>query len=159
MGRCLHPILPDICRSSRLSLANIHIMLKYINSCLHQNPILMFKLLFNLFHVKYHVIVILTWYSRKKQNNQNKYIRFSSKFILVCLYDLKRSPQDCLYSLRQMLVWLRGKNVIFGKFGAKMWFWKVLGPKYDFGKFRVLNYGVWSERIGFGLNGFEIGLW
>jgi hypothetical protein len=57
MGRCLHPILPNIRWSSRLSLANIHIMSKYINLYLHHNRILMFKLLFNLF-LEYHVIVI-----------------------------------------------------------------------------------------------------
>ena len=28
--------------------------------------------------------------------------------------------KSCLYSLREMLVWLGGQNVIFEKFGVKM---------------------------------------
>ena len=47
-----------------------------------------------------------------------------------------------------MLVWLRGQNVIFGKFGAKMLFWENLGLKCEFGIVWGQNVILWN----FGVN-------
>jgi hypothetical protein len=35
--------------------------------------------------------------------------------------------KNCLYSLRRMLVWLRGQNVILGEFGVECNFGRICG--------------------------------
>ena len=64
-------------------------------------------------------------------------MKFGLEFIPICLYDMWRIPQDCLYSLWGVLVWLGGQNVIFEKVGAKMWFVEFWGQDVILGEFGI----------------------
>ena len=52
----------------------------------------------------------------------------------------------------ELFVWLRGQNAILWNFGAKMWFWAILGSKCDFEKF----YG---QNVILGEFGVEMWFW
>ena len=64
-------------------------------------------------------------------------MKFGLEFIPIYLYDMWRIPQDCLYSLWGVLVWLGGQNVIFEKVGAKMWFVEFWGQDVILGEFGI----------------------